>query len=119
MHELSHVYHYFVVENGFRNDIVNRMFENIVQDGRYEKVMRQNYHRKKDWDDEKGEAVLNRAYCLNGADEYFASLSVPFFGFVNDWYPFERQDLEKFDMGGVKMLQTVWESPGESPGVKD
>ena len=110
MHELAHCYHYSVLSprGSFEHADIGRVFERAVASGKYEKVPRQNFYGEKDWDAEREVVALQRAYALTDCSEFFASLSVPFFGFVNDWYPFERRDLEEFDAESVALLGRVW-----------
>ena len=47
------------------------------------------------------------AYAITNKSEYFAELSEAYFG-ENDFYPFERQDLEKYDLLGYKAIEKAW-----------
>eukprot|EP00747_Dinoflagellata_sp_TGD_P077714 gnl/TRDRNA2_/TRDRNA2_159716_c0_seq2.p1 gnl/TRDRNA2_/TRDRNA2_159716_c0~~gnl/TRDRNA2_/TRDRNA2_159716_c0_seq2.p1 ORF type:complete len:339 (+),score=45.99 gnl/TRDRNA2_/TRDRNA2_159716_c0_seq2:21-1037(+) len=49
-----------------------------------------------------------KAYACTNATEFFASLSVPFFGFTNDYFPFSLKDLIEFDPQSHAMLEKVW-----------
>jgi hypothetical protein len=51
--------------------------------------------------------------------EYFAELTEAYFG-KNDFFPFERADLKKYDPTGYKLMQDVWGQPrdGAAPSRK-
>jgi hypothetical protein len=45
--------------------------------------------------------------------EFFASLSVAYLGGHNDFAPFDKADLLKFDPESYKMLEQIWNGGGE------
>jgi hypothetical protein len=92
LHELAHAYHDRVL--GFDNAAVNRAYRQAVASGRYDHVKRNN-----------GKA--ERAYALTDAHEYFAEGTEAYFG-KNDFYPFDRQELERHDPQLCRLLATVW-----------
>jgi dipeptidyl-peptidase-4 len=44
---------------------------------------------------------------VTNVDEYFAELTEAYFG-RNDFYPFDRADLERHDPAGYKALDDIW-----------
>jgi len=48
-------------------------------------------------------------YALNNEFEYFAECTEAYFG-KNDYYPFNRSDLEKFDPQGYAMIKWFWKA---------
>lgn len=49
-----------------------------------------------------------KAYAATDYREYFAETSEAFFG-INDYYPFNRQELEQYDPEGLQMVMTICE----------
>ena len=91
LHEMSHAYHDVVL--GFDNGIVKWAFDLAVASHQYESVLRNG--RKE------------RAYALTNEREYFAEISSSYWG-RNDYYPFTRADLAKFDPPGLAMIEKLW-----------
>jgi len=91
-HELSHAYHDKVLVDN--NEAVLRAFNTAVASGRYEQVKHIT-----------GE--VNRAYALNDEFEYFAEISEAYFG-VNDFQPFNRDELWLFDSAGYALVESMW-----------
>ena len=92
LHELAHAWHHQVI--GHDDDAVRAAFENAVESGRYESVLR---NRGGD----------QRAYALTNAQEYVAELSEAYLG-TNDFYPFVRAELERHDAEGFALMQAIW-----------
>ena len=100
LHELAHGYHHRFLPGGYRNKEIREAFERASREGKYESVA---YVRG-------GE---KRAYALNNPMEFFAENSEAFFG-KNDFFPFTRADLEKFDPETFALLQKLWKVTEES-----
>ena len=49
-----------------------------------------------------------KAYATTNPMEYFAESSEAFFG-RNDFYPFVRSELEKYDPATFKLLMKLWQ----------
>lgn len=92
LHELSHVYHYLI---GFDNTTVLKTFEDAKAAKMYDAV-------------EHCSGEKRKAYAMVNEMEYFASLCVPYFYGRNDYYPFIRPELEKYDPAAFAMLEEVW-----------
>ena len=45
---------------------------------------------------------------MNSEGEYIAELTEAFFG-QNDYFPFDKEDLENYDSVGFKALEMAWE----------
>ncbi len=52
-------------------------------------------------------AELVQAYALSNEHEYFAELSEAYFG-VNDFFPYDRGELETYDPDGLRMIEQAW-----------
>ena len=50
---------------------------------------------------------MQRAYALTNAKEYFAELTEAYYGF-NDFYPFNREQLQAFDPAGYALVEQAW-----------
>ena len=53
-----------------------------------------------------------KAYAATNYKEYFAELTEAYFG-KNDFFPFNRVDLKKYDPTGYQLMQDVWGQPSE------
>ena len=95
LHELSHAYHDQFVPQGFDNADVRKCYAKAVQNGTYEAVPYINSKDKK------------RAYALENEREYFAEASEALFG-LNDYYPFNRRELESHDPELYKVMRDLW-----------
>jgi aryl-alcohol dehydrogenase-like predicted oxidoreductase len=93
LHELAHAYHYQVL--GFDNALIKTAFERARNCGSYEAVLR--FDGKKE-----------KAYALTNPQEYFAESTEAYFG-RNDFFPFDREELQQHDPAMVKVLQEVWQ----------
>ena len=51
--------------------------------------------------------------------KYFGDLTEAYFG-KNDFFPFNREDLKKYDPTGYRLMQDVWGQPrdGTAPSPK-
>lgn len=97
LHELAHAYHDQVL--GFGNPRVRAAFDKAAEAGTYASVSR------RDWQGRQTDGV--RAYALTNAKEYFAETTEAFFG-RNDFFPYDRTELERADPGAVDMLRAAW-----------
>lgn len=91
-HELSHAYHAKVL--GDDNQAVLEVFDKAIASGAYEQVRHNS-------------GYLERAYALSNEFEYFAEISEAYFG-VNDFQPFNREELEHFDPIGYQLVERMW-----------
>ncbi|WP_422939323.1 hypothetical protein [Undibacterium sp. TJN19] len=92
LHEMSHAYHFLHPELDAR---ILQAYELAKAAGLYKQVTRD--HRPE----------LQEAYALGNHREYFAELSEAYFG-ENDFYPYQRAELIKYDARGHAMLESVW-----------
>lgn len=51
--------------------------------------------------------IQQKAYALTNELEYFAELSEAYLG-RNDFYPYNRKQLEKYDSVGYGVMKTIW-----------
>jgi hypothetical protein len=92
LHELAHAYHHQVLSSN--KDILDA-YQQASKSKIYESVA-------------FNMGGKRRAYALNSADEYFAELTEAYFG-QNDYYPFEREQLQKFDPTGYETMKKYWD----------
>ncbi len=92
LHELVHAYHHQTL--GYDQPDIEAAYEAVVKGKSYEKVPRKGRESQK-------------AYAIVNLKEYFAETSEAFFG-ENDFYPFNRAELEKHDPRMAKVLRKVW-----------
>lgn len=95
LHELAHAFHHQVL--GFDCPEIAQAFAAARQSGRYDKVKR--------WTGEK--EVVEKAYAMTDAKEYFAETSEAYFG-RNDFQPFTREELKTMDPTMARLLEKLW-----------
>ena len=93
LHELAHVFNATI---GREHRKIVALFERAVEGRRYERV------------DMIDGSAPQRAYGLSNHLEFFASLSVPLFGGVNDYFPFRRDDLQTFESVAMRHIWSFW-----------
>ena len=98
LHELAHAYHHRFCERGFGNEAIKNAYERALASGSYNSVDRQ---------DSKGRLRKDRAYAMTNPQEYFAETTEAFFS-KNDFFPFNRQQLEAHDPAVVVVLDKIW-----------
>lgn len=96
MHEFAHAYHHHVLK--FDHSATKSAFEQARDRKLYDKVKHVN-------------GKEERGYAMTNPMEYFAELTEAYLG-KNDFFPFERAELEKHDPAGFKLMKSVW---GEMP----
>ncbi|MBI1324595.1 alpha/beta hydrolase fold domain-containing protein [bacterium] len=106
LHELAHAYHDRFLSGGFANAEVAAAFENAKAMGLYENVQRT-------FGD--GRTSKERAYAMTNPMEYFAECTESYFA-KNDFYPFTRDELNKYDTRMTELLQQLW---GEAQPAKN
>ena len=97
LHELAHAYHDRVLS--FEHPDVVAAFERARAAKLYDNVERT-----------RGDGRPNsreKAYAMNDHKEYFAETSESFFS-RNDFFPFNREELEKHDPEMAALLQRLW-----------
>ena len=98
LHELAHAYHDQVLN--FDNAEIKAAFERAVTSKSYDAVERT-------FGDPNRKNTTERAYALSNEKEYFAETTEAFFG-QNDFFPFNREQLEKHDPAMLKLLARLW-----------
>ncbi|WP_435009789.1 hypothetical protein P12x_001028 [Tundrisphaera lichenicola] len=101
LHELAHGYHHLVLPQGFDNPEVKAEFDRAKRDGIYDSVARVGGRQE-------------RAYAATNPMEYFAESTEAYFG-KNDFFPFDRSDLDRHDPAMAKLLARIWDDPLSSP----
>lgn len=95
LHEMAHAYHLLILGNSYpsidaayQHAVVNRLYEyvNYIHGGK------------------------RKAYALTNPKEYFAELSEAYFG-KNDFYPYTRIQLKKYDPVGYQLMEKTWGTP--------
>jgi hypothetical protein len=94
LHELSHGYHHQFLKGGFDNREIKSAFKDAMKSNRYESVPRSSGKKEK-------------AYAATNPMEYFAEASEAYFG-KNDFYPFDRAELEQHDPKMFALVDKVW-----------
>ena len=93
LHELAHAYHKMHFDT--IDKPIMRAYKNAEQKKLYLNVMYLNREKMK------------QAYALTNAFEYFAELTETYFG-TNDFYPYTRDELKKYDPVGYRMIEAIW-----------
>ncbi len=94
LHELAHGYHHQFLKDGYDNAEVLRTYNTATSGKNYGVV-----------DHIRG--GKRQHYAATNQMEYFAEATEAYFG-VNDYFPYVRQELAKYDPAGYRMLQNVW-----------
>lgn len=92
LHELAHAYHDQVL--GFDHAEVKAAYERFKAGGRYRKTLHIN-----------GRDTTH--YALTNEKEFFAEMTEAFFG-VNDFFPFNRAELQREEPELHKLLGKIW-----------
>ncbi len=95
LHEMAHAYHHLVlgenckaIEAAYRHAVDAKLYGSVAYCG----------------------GGRQKAYALTNSKEYFAELSEAYFG-RNDFYPFVRSDLKKYDPQGYRLMERTWGKP--------
>jgi hypothetical protein len=92
MHELAHAYHDRAL--GEHNEAILAAYENAKQSGLYTQVR-------------YIDGSTRPAYAMTNRMEYFAELTEAYLG-VNDFFPFNRDELARHDPQGFALMEQVW-----------
>ena len=124
--DIINVYNNVVIKQNKYNIVKHVVaIENIKQEEQEEQQDEQNEQDKHDEKDEKDEKdeeqscdndntqkrkilVDRRGYASLNYYEYFAEISEAYFGNECNFYPFNRQQLKRYDITGYKLLQKLW-----------
>ncbi len=98
LHELAHAYHDGVL--GFDEPRVRTAYDAAVRSGAYDRVYRRTTPTGK----------TERHYALTNPMEFFAETTEAYFG-ENDFYPFDRAELRRFDPTAYQLMVNVWGMP--------
>ena len=100
LHELAHGYHHSMSNNDANRLAITEAYQNAISSNLYKNVA---------YDLGNGNySTSQEAYALTSEGEYFAELTEAFFG-QNDYFPFDKEDLENYDSVGFKALEMAWE----------
>ena len=92
LHELAHAYHFRVL--GEKEPEIAHAYEQAMARGLYDAVSYAGGGRR-------------QAHAAKNAAEYFAELTEAYFG-RNDYYPFTRADLLRYDPVGYHVVAELW-----------
>lgn len=93
LHELAHAYHDQVL--GFGHPRIREAYEEYKKSGRGDKTLLYNGRRVKH-------------YALTTPQEFFAEMTEAYFG-VNDFFPFNRAELQESEPDIYHLLADIWE----------
>jgi Mlc titration factor MtfA (ptsG expression regulator) len=100
LHELAHAYHDQVL--GFNHPEIKACYDQAVTNKSYDNVSRKN------WQGKITEGV--KAYAMTTPMEYFSETTEALFG-QNDFFPYNRKELEAHDPAMVAVLKKAWGTP--------
>jgi hypothetical protein len=95
LHELAHAYHDQVL--GFEEPRIKAAWKKFVASGKYESVKHVS-------------GRMLRHYGLTDQKEFFAEMSESYFG-MNDFFPFNRDELQKAEPELFKLMEEIWGKP--------
>lgn len=93
LHEFTHALH--DQRYGFFNGEIFTAFEQAMAAGLYDTV-------------EYIDGGFAQAYATTNDAEYLAELTEAYF-WINDFYPFDRQDLAEHDPDGLALVESIWQ----------
>jgi hypothetical protein len=96
LHELAHAYH--DQELGFEHPGIKAAWVKFRESGKYQSVLHIN-------------GKMTKHYALTDQKEFFAEMTEAYFG-VNDFFPFNRAELEREEPALFALLGELW---GVSP----
>jgi hypothetical protein len=96
LHELAHAYHDQVL--GFDHAGIKAAWKRFVKSGRYQSVLHIS-----------GKQLPH--YALTDEKEFFAEMTETYFG-QNDFFPFNRAELQREEPEVFKLLAHIWDEPG-------
>ena len=101
LHELAHAYH--DQELGFEHPGIKAAWEKFRASGKYQSVLHIN-------------GKMTKHYALTDQKEFFAEMTEAYFG-VNDFFPFNRAELEREEPELFALLGELWgvSPPGGPP----
>jgi 3-mercaptopyruvate sulfurtransferase SseA len=99
LHELAHAYHDQVL--GFDHPAIRAAWQRFRASGKYEKTLHIS-----------GDKI--RHYGLTDPREFFAEMTETYFGH-NDFYPFNRAELQHEEPAVFELLATLWGTEGGYP----
>jgi hypothetical protein len=99
LHELAHAYHHRAVKDSFDNAEIKAAYQQAKTSGKYDRIER--------WHGNGKPNTFERAYAMTNPMEYFAENSEAFFS-RNDFFPFTREELKKYDPAGFAVIATFW-----------
>jgi dipeptidyl-peptidase-4 len=103
LHELAHAYH--DQELGYNDLAAMEHFHRAQAGGRYEAVERR---------DAEGRVSREAAYAISNVQEFFAESTESFLG-RNDYFPYNRSELEEFDPATARWMRKVWTDGPKMP----
>jgi hypothetical protein len=98
LHELAHAYHDRSLPGGFENRAIRAAYARAKAGGTYDRVERR---------DSEGHTSEERAYAMVSPEEYFAESTEAYFS-RNDFFPFDRRELEEHDPVMATLLAKLW-----------
>jgi hypothetical protein len=99
LHELAHGYHDRVLQGGFGNPSIKAAYERAKASGSYDAVKR--------WNGSAFASKPEKAYAMTNPMEYFAESTEAYFT-RNDFYPFNKTELQEHDPAMVAVLEEMW-----------
>lgn len=103
LHELCHLYHDQGL-GGESNEVISNAYQNAKEEGLYEVGW---YRGDTSYTSQNQWTRTTDVYCMNTVWEYFAELCEAYWG-ENDYYPFNRAQLEEHDPVGFAMMESIW-----------
>ena len=98
VHEMAHAYQLYIF--GEDHPAAQKAYRKAMDAGLYESVAHVHGGKRK-------------AYAATNYKEYFADLTEAYFG-KNDFFPFTRADLKKYDPTGYRLMQAAWGQPRDA-----
>ncbi|MDF3821247.1 hypothetical protein P3G55_15175 [Leptospira sp. 96542] len=97
LHELTHGFHHKAL--GASDKLIQKAYKSAISRGLYKRVLYNDGSGEKPW--------YNKSYAIENHHEYFAEITEAYFG-QNDYFPFNKLDLQSYDPDGYRLLLKLW-----------
>ncbi|MCX7819999.1 MAG: metallopeptidase [Kiritimatiellae bacterium] len=101
LHELAHAVHHQVLSH--EHPGIRAAWERVRAAGRWERCLHIYGHDA-------------RHYALTSPQEFFAEMTEAYFG-VNDFFPFNRGELRRYEPDIHQLMEDIWERPWPEPAA--
>lgn len=112
MHEFAHIYHEFMIPDGYDNNCIQLIYQNVTEKKNLYQYEKRHYfvpdRDTRPVHDENPE-VTGPLYAGVNHREWFAEVSARYWIGAAEYYPFDRYDLHEYDPLGYLAMFFLWQ----------